>query len=329
MSQLVAAIGYTSEKTFGYFVNAMHEQGLDLQVVDLSRLRDCSHAAYQASHGKLRIEIDNMSLDLADFGAVYQRCYYSDLGRSDISAWTSELVCEINAYLSIAPARVVNRPHVSEYNGSKFAHLETLRKCGFSVPESHVLSDGDAARRLLRPDQNWISKGCSGQRTEVAVLDVPAYMRLDTLAHAPVLFQGRVRGPNVRTHRVGDRSVSLKIESDGIDYRYAETAAFEPIETPSPIQVAMAQYQKASGLEFIGFDFRIDERGGEWICLEANPMPGYDFYDRHCDGAVSQLLKDLLTRPLQSSLHSDEQIDTGIADCLFIDSSRRRAVNSP
>lgn len=329
MTRAVAAIGYTSEKTFGYFVKAMEENGVDMQVLDLARLRQCGQASYHASRDNLRVVIDDDVYDLGDFGAIYQRSYYTDLGREGMTAWASELLCEINAYLSTCPGLVVNRPHAPEINGSKFAHQEVLRGCGLAVPKSFVLSDAETARKLLRPDHQWISKGCSGQRTEVAVVDVQSYMRLDALARAPALFQERIRGANIRTHRVGDRSVSLKIESDGIDYRYAETTEFELIDTPGPIEVAISQYQKETGLAFIGFDFRIDEQTGQWICLEANPMPGYDFYDRQCEGAVSKLLGQLLATqraPAYSPIGENGREDS---DMLFIELNRRRAVNMP
>lgn len=329
MTPAVAAIGYTSEKTFGYFVKAMEENGVDMRVLDLARLRQCRHASYHASRDNLRVEIDDEVYDLREFSAIFQRSYYTDLGREGMTTWASELLCEINAYLSTCPSLVVNRPHSPEINGSKFAHLKVLRGCGFAVPKSFVLSDAETARKLLRPDHQWISKGCSGQRTEVAMVDVHSYMRLDALSQAPVLFQERIRGSNIRTHRVGDRSVSLRIESDGIDYRYAETTDFELVDTPGPIEVAISQYQKQTGLAFIGFDFRIDEHTGQWICLEANPMPGYDFYDRQCEGAVSKLLGQLLATQRADPPSPIVRNERGDSDTLFIELSRRRAVNMP
>ena len=43
-----------------------------------------------------------------------------------------------------------------------------------------------------------------------------------------------------------------------------------------------------------GWDFKVDAEGRYW-CLECNPMPGYSFYDRLGQGAVSRALVELLS----------------------------------
>jgi hypothetical protein len=45
---------------------------------------------------------------------------------------------------------------------------------------------------------------------------------------------------------------------------------------------------------FVGFDFKICEQTGSWVVLEANPMPGYDMFDKHLGGAISAALGEFL-----------------------------------
>ena len=47
--------------------------------------------------------------------------------------------------------------------------------------------------------------------------------------------------------------------------------------------------------QFLGFDFRISQDTKQWMLLEANPMPGFDFYDRLSEGKISALLAGLLS----------------------------------
>ncbi|MFC7646021.1 hypothetical protein ACFQX6_39555 [Streptosporangium lutulentum] len=47
-------------------------------------------------------------------------------------------------------------------------------------------------------------------------------------------------------------------------------------------------------MSFAGWDFKRDPQGVHW-CLEVNPMPGYDWYDRRAGGAISESLVGLLT----------------------------------
>lgn len=329
MNSQVAAIGYLSEKTFAHATKKLQENGLLIDIIDLGVARTATDLAIEAFPGNLRLHMGEQTFELADYSAFFQRCYFSDLGRPEISKFMSDLVCEINGFLATCSAFVINRPCSPEINGSKLAHLAVLSSCGFVVPTSYLLSEPEVAKKVVRPDQQWISKGCSGQRTEVSIVDVSSYMRMDSIRLAPVLFQRRIKGPNVRTHRVGKNHISLKIESDGIDYRYAENNEFEIIDTPESVAVAMAQYCAVSQLDFVGFDFRIDEVSCQWVCLEANPMPGYDYYDRRCQGAVSQLLaKAMSLQGYSAETFADLPTDHPSGE-LFIDVSRRRAVNRP
>ena len=54
------------------------------------------------------------------------------------------------------------------------------------------------------------------------------------------------------------------------------------------------KFCSAERLLFAGFDFKCNEE--KWYVLEANPMPGYDFFDRKCQNRISKKLLQLLTK---------------------------------
>ena len=66
-------------------------------------------------------------------------------------------------------------------------------------------------------------------------------------------------------------------------------------ELPAHILNKVQQYRVRSGLTLIGIDFRVTANGDFYI-LEANPMPGYDGYDRRAKLAISNHLLTLLDR---------------------------------
>jgi hypothetical protein len=43
----------------------------------------------------------------------------------------------------------------------------------------------------------------------------------------------------------------------------------------------------------LGWDFKVDRTGRYW-CLECNTTPGYSYYDRVCEGAISDALIEVL-----------------------------------
>lgn len=328
MSGRVCAVGYTTEKTFGYAVDALQARGVSLDVVDLSRIRDCRELRWSVSGGDLLLEIDNDAYSLAGYHAFYQRCYYAEIGDAQRQAVLSEFAAAVNAWLATAGGLVINRPFIGESNHSKLYHLAELRTCGFAVPETHLLSDPAIARRRILPDMRWVSKGCSGARSEVRIVDRALYGRFGQLGAVPALFQQKIDGPNVRVHALRRRCVGLRIDCSSVDYRYPgenDTVEFSLIEVPMPVRVAMQQYLNHSGLAFAGFDFRIDAGTGAWYVLEANPMPGFDYYDRRCGGAITAMLAEALTAASAADEESLAQDGSGS----IIGADRRHTLAAP
>ena len=85
-----------------------------------------------------------------------------------------------------------------------------------------------------------------------------------------------------------------KIEATGIDYRDKSSRSVHSSTTiPDDLARRIIASTADLGLVFAGWDFKVDDNGNYW-CLEANPMPGYDAYDRRSGGQISQSLIKLL-----------------------------------
>jgi D-alanine-D-alanine ligase-like ATP-grasp enzyme len=85
---------------------------------------------------------------------------------------------------------------------------------------------------------------------------------------------------------------AVRIRSDAVDYRYYRTrgsfAKLEPeIELPKAIKSACIEFAAASRVSLAGFDFKIDGEG-RWYCLEMNPTPAFESYDRVMEGAIAR-----------------------------------------
>jgi glutathione synthase/RimK-type ligase-like ATP-grasp enzyme len=88
--------------------------------------------------------------------------------------------------------------------------------------------------------------------------------------------------------------VAQRSDTDAIDYR--REGGIESLVTftpPAELSQFLIDATRKIGLEFAGWDFKLDADGKYW-CLEVNPMPGYSPYDERCDGAISRALYDHL-----------------------------------
>jgi hypothetical protein len=195
------------------------------------------------------------------------------------------------------PIRVINRPGHVQSNLSKPFQLLELRRHGFLVPQSYSTNMPDApglADRITRGE--LIYKSNSAVRSIVDLASPGQVGRLSDLINCPVLFQERIIGLDVRVHLVGERTFAQQIRSKAIDYRYPapfDRVQYRSIEVPSAIGNCCLKFQQWEGLHFTGFDFKIGG-DGNWYCLEANPMPGYDGFDERGNHCISDALIDEL-----------------------------------
>lgn len=208
-----------------------------------------------------------------------------------------------------APALVVNRPAAEATNRAKLAQARAIAAAGFATPPSLVTNDPAALREFRARHGRVIYKSMSSVRSVVRELadgdlpggaapagDVPNADTSDddgaAAAFAPTLFQARVPGRNVRAHVVGGRCIACAVESDAVDYRYAP-ARLAPASLPPDVERRCVELTARLGLVLAGIDLVVTP-GGDWYCLEANPNPGFSYYDACTDGAVGRALADAL-----------------------------------
>ncbi|MFF9765586.1 RimK family alpha-L-glutamate ligase [Streptomyces sp. NPDC014636] len=204
------------------------------------------------------------------------------------------LMASLTAWLDTAPGVVVNRPGTAGDNGSKPLHEVTLARLGFTVPESLTSSDPGRLRAFAAAGPA-IVKALSGVRADSRPVSPEEFDAF--VAHqGPVHLQRYVAGSDVRVHVCADAVHAEEAVSTAVDYRTAppEDIDFRPHELPAALATSLTARTRELGLAFAGWDFKRDAEGTYW-CLEANPMPGYDWYDRRAGGAITASLAHLLT----------------------------------
>ncbi|MFI9244683.1 RimK family alpha-L-glutamate ligase [Streptomyces sp. NPDC053086] len=204
------------------------------------------------------------------------------------------LMASLTAWLVTAPGVVVNRPGTAGDNGSKPLHEVTLAGLGFTVPESLTSSDPGRLRAFAAAGPA-IVKALSGVRADSRPVS-PEEFDAFVAYQGPVHLQRYVAGSDVRVHVCADAVHAEEAVSTAVDYRTAppEDIDFRPHELPAALATSLTARTRELGLAFAGWDFKRDAEGTYW-CLEANPMPGYDWYDRRAGGAITASLAHLLT----------------------------------
>jgi hypothetical protein len=210
----------------------------------------------------------------------------------ETQAVQAQRMAALSAVVDALPCPVVNRTSSSMSNHSKPHQAMLIRACGLSVPVTLITNDSAAALAFVTEHGgDVVYKSVSGVRSIVRRFGPEHVARLPLLRHGPAQFQKRVHGTDVRVHVVGARIFATRIESEAVDYRYAAseglTITMRPIELPPHISESCLQLTRRLGLLFSGIDFKRTPEG-EYVCFEANPSPGFLFYQIQAVMQVSE-----------------------------------------
>jgi glutathione synthase/RimK-type ligase-like ATP-grasp enzyme len=210
----------------------------------------------------------------------------------------AQRLAALSAVLDALPCPVVNPALAGMSNNSKPHQALLIRASGFSVPATLITNDPSAALAFAAEHgDDVIYKSVSGVRSIVRRFDARQAERLPLLRHGPAQFQQRVRGADIRVHVVAERIFATRIETPSIDYRYAASDGqpinMQPTELPVDVERRCIALTKRLGLLFAGVDLK-ETPEGEYFCFEANPSPGFIFFERATGQPISTALAYLL-----------------------------------
>ena len=282
-------------------VQALHHQGA--RPLWLKPEREAEHLPQQAlAQGRLvgSFAHDGITRDFDQVQGLYLRPFGRvNAGMSLARQQRQQQWCQAWSDVGeLFPGTVVNRISAMGSNASKPYQLRLLAALGFAVPPSLLTNDPAEVLAFEAEHGPLIYKSASGVRSIVRELDAEARQRLDRLQHCPALFQKRLRGSNVRVHVVGQEVHATEIDAEVVDYRYASRqggqAELRPTTLEPRTRERCLQAAQVLGLPFVGLDLMLEE-DGQTYCFEANPSPGYSFFEdatgQDISGALARLLR--------------------------------------
>jgi hypothetical protein len=301
---MILLCGSTSDLVLLFVRTVIEAKGFAYRILDPYAHGECERPRLTArwAGGCLagcRFEGDSWNLDGSEITGVFAR-YFPPPGRACDSEpsdrFEAERIATIAAVLDSLPCLVVNRVYGGATNHSKPLQAGLIARWGLGIPETLVTNQPNAAREFANAHSDRvIYKSVSGVRSIVRAFDADQKARLPLLRHGPAQFQAFVDGANVRVHVVGERVFATRIDSDVVDYRFADAAAtrFYPAELPPRIARACVEVARALDLPLVGIDLK-ETPSGNYVCFEANPCPAFPFYEQATGQPICATLVDLL-----------------------------------
>lgn len=294
MSVRGLVIGHVRDSTIMHVLAVAQRAAADVLFVDMAEYLECGSIT-NATSNEAVLKLGACSYQLDAFAYIYQRSY---IGPDGTPSAQGRLLA-LEAALSSSKRRVINRPISGWQNMSKPFQTLMLQESGFDVPDSRSTSVPGDYREFRQRMGDVIYKSNSGQRSIVERATAEHDGRAERLVQCPVLFQRRIVGDDVRVHVLENEIFPMRIQSDAIDYRYYKShgsfAKFDPqMRPPEEISSACVRFAAKSGVLLAGFDFKVD-REGRWYCLEMNPTPAFESYDRLMDGIIARRIVEWMS----------------------------------
>lgn len=209
--------------------------------------------------------------------------------------------------LEHAGVPLVNPPQAGATLQFKPFQLDVLRRIGAQLPRTLISNDPERIRAFHDAERDRhgevIFKPLLGGAI-TKLLDAEVLAKLEHVRAAPVIFQQRIVGDDIRVVLVGDSIVSaaaIRTPNPHLDFRddpcYSSgKAAYASVTLPPEIEELCRQAARACGLRFTGIDIKHTEQD-EWVFLELNSSPIYLDVERKLGDPISAALAELLLDP--------------------------------
>ena len=290
---MILIVGDLRESGLALIISRLIERGDAFAFVDMeSEARDC-RVAWTLEDGCLRGSIAYGS-DVVDLGAV-RAAFIAHMPRVSSRGLES-----IALLAEIAPFFVCSRPSADATNFSKVLQQRTISAQGFVVPRTLVTNDPLAVREFFAIcRKRVIYKSISSWRSVVKRLAEEDLARLPLLSSCPTQFQEWIPGKDVRVHVVEDAVFATEIDSASTDYRYGAPGTVAPrmraVELPVAVRDDCRELARTLRMPLAGIDLRRSITG-TYYCFEANPSPGFGYYQQFTGQPIADAVLAMLLR---------------------------------
>lgn len=253
--------------------------------------------------------VDGVPLDLATCRAAWWRRplpfrmdEHLDVGAA---SWVYQECHEALAgALAAAPATWVNDPYTEERASHKPYQLAVASRSGIPIPRTLITSDPDAARAFVAAHPGGTIyktfRASEEYWRETRLVGDVELARLDTLRHAPVIFQERVAAvSDLRVTVVGETIFATEMaKGDGYAYDYRlgmDVLDFRPVTLPGDWLDHLRGFMDALGLVYGAIDL-MRRPDGTLVFLEVNPSGEWLFVSERTGQPITEAMADLLIR---------------------------------
>jgi len=249
------------------------------------------------------VHIGDEKINLDKVTAAYPRPYESvrlpvvaSAGHGSPSWNHACLVDDVLAsWCEVTPAFVVNRCAAMAPNGSKPFQLELIRALGWSVPDTLVTTDPDAALAFWDQHGEVVYKSVSAVRSRVSRLRPEHRGRFSSITSCPTQFQQYIDGVDHRVHVVGEEVFACEVLCTADDYRFSvdDIPDVRACSLPLDLEDKCRDLASAMQLPLAGIDLRRTSQD-EWFCFEVNPSPAFTYYEAQTEQPIAAAIARLL-----------------------------------
>jgi hypothetical protein len=296
---MILIIGPLADSSIAHLTLLLLAREIDFQILDPRTYTQEWDLVWELDNGGMKgyIDFNDKRIDMAEISAVWNHMITlpEDTGQSGIC---NDSLAGLVAFADAFVGLVVNRPSVASSNSSKPYQQAIITRHGFAPIKTLITTVPQEAEKFYEQcGGDVVFKSISWRRSIVKRMTPADMDRLSHVCNCPTQFQQCVPGTDVRVHTAGKQLFATEITSSSVDYRYVPADGerdMRAIDLPPEIEANCLSLADELDMVISGIDLR---RGpdGEYYCFEANPIPGYLFYERQTGQPIGEAFADLLS----------------------------------
>ncbi len=298
----VAVLGGRDEPEVASLLPALRKRGLEPLLIDTFAFPD--HGLLSAADGRWVFD----GIDLSTVRAVFLRRLFihpleghlADALASDARATVAacrekeSLLHAMLGWFRARGAAVVNPASTLVCHFQKVETLRRLGDAGVQVPQTLATNDPMAVREFAARHGDVLYKPLSGGAS--AQLLTPrdlAPARLEQLRRAPVMFQERIHGDDVRIYTLAGRVIAGGVlRCNAVDFR-TTGRPFAATELTPDERDAAIRSAAVCELVFAGIDLKRSP-AGHCTVLDVNPAPMFATFEASTGCKITDALAEFL-----------------------------------
>lgn len=304
----ILIIGNKDDINAAHVLKSLKTKNAEVEILDTTHFPRFWNIDWDINTNKGGVRIDSKTYwSFEEIHSVYMRSIKGislNLNMPDKmeELYSSNALSSLRVFLQHPGIRFVNKYSAHDSHKIKPHQLRVVKELGVNIPQTLISNNIFKIDEFVNETDACIIKHVYGGEyvDKIKSVDVQKEKIFTekmeySVFNSAYTIQQLIPGENIRTFVFDNKTISLKIDAELLDFRISKNQKISIVDIPKEIQEQSVQLTKALGMEWTGIDWRVNNKN-EFYFLEANFSPMFYVFEKESGAPLADLLVELLLK---------------------------------